>query len=191
MASSSFNFLLATLSFLLIFHLASAASNQEAQALLKWKNSLDDSKALSHSWTLNSNGTADPCNWIGIECGKGGSVVKVNLSGFGVVGKLEGFSFTSFPNVSYFEMSVNSLYGAIPPQVSALEKLEYFDLSLTNVTGGIPAEIGLLSKLQTLHLFHCNLSGPVPEEIGNLKALTELALYGNMLDGPIPPSLGI
>uniref|UniRef100_A0A7N0UVF3 Leucine-rich repeat-containing N-terminal plant-type domain-containing protein n=1 Tax=Kalanchoe fedtschenkoi TaxID=63787 RepID=A0A7N0UVF3_KALFE len=191
--SSSSSFLLpATLSFLLLFQIASA-STEEALALLQWKNSLDSSDVLSASWTLGaSNATTDdsPCNWVGILCGDGGGVVKVNLSGFGVTGKLEGFSFASFPNVSYFEMSVNNLYGPIPPQISLLQKVEYLDFSLTNLTGRIPAEIGLLSRLQTLHLIYCQLSGSIPQEIGNLKALTELALYGNMLDGPIPASFG-
>uniref|UniRef100_A0A7N0VA44 non-specific serine/threonine protein kinase n=1 Tax=Kalanchoe fedtschenkoi TaxID=63787 RepID=A0A7N0VA44_KALFE len=191
--SSSSSFLLpATLSFLLLFQIASA-STEEALALLQWKNSLDSSDVLSASWTLGaSNATTDdsPCNWVGIMCGDGGGVVKVNLSGFGVTGKLEGFSFASFPNVSYFEMSVNNLYGPIPPQISLLQKVEYLDFSVTNLTGRIPAEIGLLSRLQTLHLIYCQLSGSIPQEIGNLKALMELALYGNMLDGPIPASFG-
>ncbi|MCI92136.1 receptor protein kinase-like protein, partial [Trifolium medium] len=47
------------------FHAATKVQSSEADALLKWKASLDNqSKALLSSWNIGNN----PCGWEGIAC---------------------------------------------------------------------------------------------------------------------------
>ncbi|XP_038715824.1 MDIS1-interacting receptor like kinase 2-like [Tripterygium wilfordii] len=167
-------------------------SVDEANALLKWKVSLpSQTQSKLASWSLlpNNATVSQPCTWLGISCANG-SVNMVNLSISGIEGTLDQFSFTSFPNLVYVDLSINGLNGSIPPQISQLTKLIYLDLSINQFSGNIPPQIGLLTHLEVLHLVETQLNGSIPEEIGNLKSLNELALYSNQLDGPIPISLG-
>ncbi|XP_038716340.1 MDIS1-interacting receptor like kinase 2-like [Tripterygium wilfordii] len=167
-------------------------SVDEANALLKWKLSLPtqtQSKLASWSHLPNNATVSGPCTWLGISCADG-SVNRVNLSISGIEGTLAQFSFTSFPNLAYVDLSINAFNGSIPPQISRLTKLIYLDLSTNQFSGNIPPQIGLLTHLEVLHLVENQLNGSIPEEMGNLKSLNELALYSNHLDGPIPTSLG-
>ncbi|CBI15573.3 unnamed protein product, partial [Vitis vinifera] len=159
----------------------SSHSNEETQALLKWKATL-----------LNQNLLLTPCKWFGISC-KAGSVIRINLTDLGLIGTLQDFSFSSFPNLAYFDINMNKLSGRIPSEIGLLTNLESLcDLSLyTNkLEGTIPASLGNLSNLTNLYLDENKLSGPIPSTLGNLKSLTLLRLYNNQLSGPIPTEIG-
>ncbi|KAK9087800.1 hypothetical protein Syun_030194 [Stephania yunnanensis] len=69
----------------------------EAEALLRWKNSLNYSHSLT-SW-ISVNGGANstsPCNWVGIQCNEAQRVIGVNLSNSRLNGTLEKFNFSVF-----------------------------------------------------------------------------------------------
>ncbi|RVX18184.1 MDIS1-interacting receptor like kinase 2 [Vitis vinifera] len=191
----------APLGYVDFFRQCSSYSNEETQALLKWKASLHNQNHSSLlSWTLYPNnftnssthlGTeASPCKWYGISCNHAGSVIRINLTESGLGGTLQAFSFSSFPNLAYVDVCINNLSGPIPPQIGLLSKLKYLDLSTNQFSGGIPPEIGLLTNLEVLHLVQNQLNGSIPHEIGQLSSLYELALYTNQLEGSIPASLG-
>ncbi|KAM7519707.1 hypothetical protein LguiB_018669 [Lonicera macranthoides] len=82
-----------------------------------------------------------PCSWHGVSCIEG-SIIQLNLSMTGLKGTLYNFSFSSFSNLTYFELNVNELNGSIPPQIITLSKLKYLDLSANLFSGIIPLEIG-------------------------------------------------
>ncbi|KAI6687745.1 hypothetical protein NL676_024573 [Syzygium grande] len=176
------------------------ASTLEAQALLKWKSSLQNqnqSASSLSSWILppqnatSSNATAvSACGWYGISCNLARSVMGINLTGSNIRGTLDEFPFSSLPYLTYIDMYINELSGGIPPQVGLLINLTYLDLSFNQLSGKIPPEIGNLSKLEVLHLISNELNGSIPDEIGQLRLLNELALYSNQLDGSLPSSLG-
>ena len=168
------------------------SSNEEAQALLKWKATLHshNHSSLLSSWIINPGSDVSPCKWYGISCNDAGSVVRINLTDWGLEGTLQDFSFSSFPNLAYVDISMNNLSGPIPLQISLLSKLKYLDLSINKFSGGIPSEIGLLTNLEVLRLVENQLNGSIPHEIGQLTSLYELALYTNQLEGSIPASLG-
>ncbi|KAG6638226.1 MDIS1-interacting receptor like kinase 2-like [Carya illinoinensis] len=223
MVASTFKKIFTLLSFFLFVHhvvlSSNVASAREATALLKWKNTLSNKTCL-HTWTslpnasTYSNGSTDPCTWFGISCNPAGSVVRMNLTSSGLQGTLLGFSFLSFPNLAYLDLSENTLFGNIPRQISNLSKLIYLDLSVNLLSGKIPPEIGHLSllaklilsknrleghipsslgnlrNLTILYVSRNNLSGSIPEETGRLNSLTQLSLYKNSLEGFIPTSLG-
>ncbi|XP_044511513.1 MDIS1-interacting receptor like kinase 2-like [Mangifera indica] len=177
--------------------IASTSSTEEANALLKWKASFtNQTQSQLTSWTLlspnatNSKPLTTPCSWLGISCNLAGSVIKINLTSFGLNGTLYEFSASSFPYLKHIDLGVNSLFGVIPSQIGNLSKLIYLDLSSNHFSGKIPPEIGLLTNLQILHLDENQLNGTIPSEIGQCQSLNELALYSNSLDGQIPVSLG-
>ncbi|GFS39051.1 leucine-rich repeat receptor-like protein kinase family protein [Actinidia rufa] len=148
---------------------SASASSEEANALLKWKASLQSANnSLLTSWTLPPRNGSGSSASVPCHC----------------------FSFFSFPNLAYMDFCINQLSGSIPPQIGSLSKLVYLDLSTNQFSGNIPPEIGLLTNLRTLHLHTNQLNGSIPQEISQLKSLSELALCTNRLSGPIPASLG-
>ncbi|KAM1010688.1 hypothetical protein ACFX2C_046139 [Malus domestica] len=185
---------------------------QEAEALLKWKASLDNntsSLSLLSSWIGNSN-----CNWDGISCNSFGSITQINLTFSGVRGTLHAFNFSAFPCLMSLNLSHNAIFGTIPSEIEFLKSLQILDLSGNNINGSIPHEVGMLGNLTILSLKDNNLSGnlpteicmlnslsvinvadnnlmgSIPEAIGNLISLKELYLMGNQLIGNIPPEVG-
>ncbi|XP_015880313.3 probable leucine-rich repeat receptor-like protein kinase At1g35710 [Ziziphus jujuba] len=161
---------------------------EEAEALQKWKASLENKNpSLSSSWV----GDNRACNWVGIVCENSTTIRHLNLTGYGLKGTLQGFIFSSFPNLLTFDLRNNSLYGTIPSSIANLSSLIYLDLSSNQLFGIIPPEISFLSGLQFLYLGKNYLNGSIPEEIVMLnKSLSVLELSENNLNGPIPVSIG-
>jgi len=166
---------------------ANSDTDSEANALLKWKASLDsNSQASLSSWNGNN-----PCNWLGIACDdESHSVSSINLTRVGLKGTLQTFNFSLLPNILVLNMSHNSLSGSIPPQIEHLSNLNTLDLSTNKLSNSIPNTICNLSKLKYLNLSVNGLSGPIPNEVGNLHSLLTFDIFTNNLSGPIPPSLG-
>ncbi|KAG6629361.1 MDIS1-interacting receptor like kinase 2-like [Carya illinoinensis] len=201
LVASNFKKACTILSFCLFVHYlvlsSNAASATEATALLKWKYTLSNkTQSHLHSWTSlpnassNSIHSTNPCTWFGITCNPAGRIVKMNLTSFSLQGTLHGFSFLSFPNLVYLDLSMNALSGNIPPQISGLSKINYLDLSFNLLSGKIPPEIGCLNSLAQLGLSQNRLEGHIPTSLGNLRNLTLLYLYQNQLSGSIPKELG-
>ncbi|KAE8735249.1 Detected protein of unknown function [Hibiscus syriacus] len=164
----------------------SSAGQKEADALLKWKASLDaQSQSFLSSWDGNG-----PCDWTGIICDKSTRVGHLNLSSSGLKGTLHGFNFSSFPKLTVVDLSSNHLSGTIPSDVGKLPRLTYLDLSSNHLSGEIPASIGNMTDLLFLYLYKNALSGSIPQQIGMLKSLNELDLAENNLIGSLPPSVG-
>ncbi|XP_038703604.1 probable leucine-rich repeat receptor-like protein kinase At1g35710 [Tripterygium wilfordii] len=163
-------------------------STAEANALLRWKASLHSkTNPLLSSWPANKT---SPCDWIGVSCSDARKVTGIDLASSGLIGTLQKFPFSSFPNLLYFNLSMNELFGSIPPELSQLYKLIYLDLSTNRFSGKIPSSIGLLTHLEVLNLSENELSGSIPQELGQLESLNKLSLHNNNLHGHIPSSFG-
>ena len=93
-------------------------------------------------------------------------------------------------NLQTLILSLNSLSGAIPPEIGNLINLQTLSLNNNSLSGTMPPEIGNLTQLSSLYSFNNNLTGTIPPEIGNLTQLTTLYLYENNLSGTIPPEIG-
>nr|POE46553.1 putative leucine-rich repeat receptor-like protein kinase [Quercus suber] len=163
-----------------------AEERKEAKALLKWKTNLHSkSQSFLPSWT-----GSNPCNWVGINCDKSGSVTHLNLSSYHLRGTLHNLSFQSFPNLLSVDLSYNSLFGTIPSNIVHLSKLSALNLSHNQFTGRIPSKTGQLTSLHVFYLAANHMSGLIPQELGGLTSLNELDLSSNNLTGTIPASLG-
>ncbi|KAI6695147.1 hypothetical protein NL676_022857 [Syzygium grande] len=165
-----------------VIPLSAHASPAEAQALLKWKSSLDNHSVSSlASWTPSPhnatglNSTVSLCAWYGISCNRAGSVIRINLTSTNVEGTLDEFPFSTLFHLMYLDLSVNNLSGHIPPKIGLLSNLTYLDLSINGFSGKIPPEISRLVKLEVLHLVSNELIGSIPQEIGHLHLLSEVA----------------
>ncbi|XP_057977984.1 MDIS1-interacting receptor like kinase 2 [Malania oleifera] len=190
-------FALLVLRFLFVsLNRTATASTEEADALLKWKASLENQThsflpSWSHLPPSNASRTgANPCTWSGLSCDTAGRITEIILPELGLEGTFHNFSFPLFPNLLHINLSTNKLYGTIPPQISNLSKLVFLDLSFNLFTGKIPSEIGLITNLEVLHLANNRLNASIPGEIGQLSRLTDLSLYNNSFNGLIPASLG-
>ncbi|XP_076897818.1 uncharacterized protein LOC143551230 [Bidens hawaiensis] len=174
--------------------LNASGSSDEVNALLKWKATLHSQNAsiLLPSWTRNVSAKiiVSPCNWYGISCNVNGSINMLRLSSSGLNGTLDHLTFSSFPNLEYFQLDSNNFFGIIPSEVGNLSKLVLLDFSSNQFTGMIPLEIGELRSLVTLHLFQNQLHGSIPQALCQLRFLYGLALSDNNLNGSIPTCLG-
>ena len=189
------------LHFFFVNDFVSVDNETKIDVLLNWKASLkNDNQSLLPSWTFlpnnatnasnNKNVSSNPCSWFGISCNHAGSVIRLNLTNLGLKGMLHEFSFSSLPNLSFFDLSMNELFGTFPIDISHQSKLIYLDLSYNNLSGKSPPQIGLLINLVVMHLAKNQLSDSIPLELGHLKSLNDLSLYANHFHGCIPTSLG-
>nr|POE46552.1 mdis1-interacting receptor like kinase 2 [Quercus suber] len=154
-----------------------AEERKEAKTLLKWKTNLHSkSQSFLSSWA-----GSNPCNWVGINCDKSGSITHLNLSSHSLKGTLHNLSFQSFPNLLSVDLSYNSLFGTIPTNIVHLSKLSVLNLSYNQFTRIIPSEIGQLTSLHTFYLAANHMSGLIPPELGGLTPLRELDLSSNNL----------
>lgn len=160
---------------------------EQAKALLVWKASFDKrSQSVVSSWTGSS-----PCNnWTGIICSKGGNVISMSLTSYGLRGKFHDLNFSYLPNLFKIDLFNNSIYGTIPPEIGKLKYLMYLELAKNALSGPIPDSIGDLRNLRVIQLYENHLSGHIPPTLGNLTMLDSLFLHLNYLSGSIPPELG-
>ncbi|XP_020232486.1 MDIS1-interacting receptor like kinase 2 [Cajanus cajan] len=167
------------------FASSAASQSQEANALLKWKATLDNqSQAFLSSWTGNN-----PCNWVGIACDGSNSVSNISLAHVGLRGTLQSLNFSLLPNIHNLNMSYNTLKGKLPPQIGDLSNLNTLDLSTNKLSGNIPNTFTNLSKLMFLNLSFNGISGPIPKDVGKLRSLVTFDIFTNNLTGPIPDSI--
>ncbi|OWM80996.1 probable leucine-rich repeat receptor-like protein kinase At1g35710 [Punica granatum] len=162
------------------------AIGKEAEALLRWKSSLDSrSRPVLSSW----NTSIPACHWTGISCGgpySTGSIVVLNLAELSLKGTLHNLDFSSLPKLVSLDLSRNMLFGTIPSNIGNLSHLRYLDLSQNYLSGSIPASIGQMSSLLEISLANNELNGTIPPELGQCLLLRHLDLSCNKLTQGIP-----
>lgn len=95
------------------------------------------------------------------------------------------------PSVKEIDFSDNSYEGStISPQIGRLHNLTYINLIMNDLIGALPSTIGNLSYLKTILLHTNKLSGEIPSSICQLASLEFLHMSNNTLEGPIPQCLG-
>ncbi|XP_034899685.1 leucine-rich repeat receptor-like serine/threonine-protein kinase RGI4 [Populus alba] len=160
--------------------------DEQGQALLAWKNSLNTSTDVLNSWSpLDSS----PCKWFGVHCNSNGNIIEINLKAVNLQGPLPS-NFQPLKSLKSLILSSTNLTGAIPKAFGDYLELTLIDLSDNSLSGEIPGEICRLRKLQNLSLNTNFLEGAIPSDIGNLSSLVYLTLFDNQLSGEIPQSIG-
>lgn len=92
----------------------------------------------------------------------------------------------SILDVVGIDLSLNSLTGGIPDEITSLKRLLSLNLSWNQLSGEIVEKIGAMNSLESLDLSRNKFSGEIPPSLANLTYLSYLDLSYNNLTGRIP-----
>ncbi|KAK2992863.1 hypothetical protein RJ640_011956 [Escallonia rubra] len=122
---------------------------KEMAALVKFKESLNDTYGQLSSWIGE-----DFYKWKGVGCNnETGHVVKLDLGSIEGLGGQISPSLLDLKYLTYLDLSRNDFQGIpIPSFLGSLEQLIYLDLSFASFTGMVPPHLGNLSNLRHLDL---------------------------------------
>ncbi|KAJ7973681.1 Receptor-like protein kinase [Quillaja saponaria] len=173
---------------LLLFYVvgSSASGASESEALLKFKDSLENNKDLSGSW----NNETTPCssekaNWVGVIC-FAGKVWGVKLEKMGLKGVIDVESLKDLSNLRTISFMDNSFEGSLP-DLSKLASLKSIYLSNNRFSGEIPPQTFQgMQWLKKIYLARNQFTGAIPSSLTSLPKLLELRLEGNQFIGRIP-----
>ncbi|KAH1195050.1 MDIS1-interacting receptor like kinase 2 [Glycine max] len=157
----------------------------EAEALIKWKNSLSPPlpPSLNSSWSLTNLGNL--CNWDAIVCDNTNTTVsQINLSDANLTGTLTALDFSSLPNLTQLNLNANHFGGSIPSAIDKLSKLTLLDFGNNLFEGTLPYELGQLRELQYLSFYNNNLNGTIPYQLMNLPKVWYMDLGSNYFITP-------
>jgi Leucine-rich repeat (LRR) protein len=115
-------------------------------------------------------------------------VLSENLLHENIQGAL--IALTNCSELTWLDLSSNSLTGNIPPTFSNITRLVLIDLSDNLLGGSIPEELCQLSDKGVVILSSNRLSGRVPAAFFNHSSLEVLELSMNALSGTLPSDIG-
>ncbi|XP_028787257.1 probably inactive leucine-rich repeat receptor-like protein kinase At5g06940 [Neltuma alba] len=167
------------------FNLGSSSSS-EADILLSFKASIEDSRKALSSWSNTSS--THYCNWTGIACSSTSpslSVTSINLQNLNLSGDLSS-SICDLPNLSYLNLADNLFNQPIPLHLSQCSSLQTLNLSNNLIWGTIPMQISQFGSLRVLDFSRNHIEGNIPESLGSLKNLEVLNMGSNLLSGDVP-----
>ncbi|KAF6138532.1 hypothetical protein GIB67_022566 [Kingdonia uniflora] len=159
--------------------------SSDGEALLSIARNLTLPVSVKSSWILEDS---TPCHWKGVQCDEKHYVVSLNLSSYGIGGKL-GSQIGQLRFIQTIDISNNSLSGVIPSEFANCSQLKYLDLSNNSFTGELPVSLFLNTHLKILNLGSNHFNGSIPSSVANCTKLQELYLHSNRLSGALPVSL--
>ncbi|KAK4266073.1 hypothetical protein QN277_027045 [Acacia crassicarpa] len=166
--------------FFFFLTLPSLSSSSDVDALLKLKQSFNNTASLS-SWLPNS----PPCRWAGIMCDNN-TIIGLHLSDMGLSGTIDIDAVLEIKGLRTVSLVNNSFSGPIPEfnRVGALKALY---LSTNQFSGQISSDyFSYLNSLKKIWLSENKFSGPIPDSISQLDNLMEIHLENNEFTGSIP-----
>lgn len=166
---------------LFLLNLNVSFSESDAEILLKFKSSLENTAALAN-WV----GPNPPCSgWKGVLCDKG-HVWGLKLENMGLHGVIDVETLAKLPDLRSVSFMNNDFEGSLP-NLARQGALKTIYLSNNKFSGEIPENAfhGMLS-LKKLHLDNNKFSGEIPATLARLPKLMELTLQDNEFEGAIP-----
>ncbi|KAL6560108.1 actin-regulating kinase prk1 [Orobanche hederae] len=185
MARKPIVLLLATISLHIITILPASFAESESEILLKFKESLENTRALSDWADGKPPCSGDHENWVGVFCEKD-RVWGLQLQNMGLEGIIDVDSLAKLPNLRTLSFMNNNFDGPLP-NLTRLSALKSIYLSNNQFSGEIPQDlfVGMLS-LKKVYLANNKLSGSIPTSLAALPRLRELMLENNDFVGEIP-----
>ncbi|KAL9226940.1 hypothetical protein vseg_002696 [Gypsophila vaccaria] len=161
--------------------------SNDANTLLKFKESLIDKFGALTSWTP----TTVPClrnknNWAGIICSRGGNIWGLRLENMKLEGKIDVESLAQLPRLRSISFTNNSFEGQMH-DFRTLRSLKTIYLAHNKFEGYIdPNAFEGMRRLRKVHLEYNKFSGEFPTSLITLTRLVELCLEGNQFQGTLP-----
>ncbi|KNA11321.1 hypothetical protein SOVF_136360 [Spinacia oleracea] len=177
--------------FLFIFlHIAisysAASSLDDANALLRLKETLKDESDSLSSWDIVSPCSGTKNNWVGVICSRAGNIWGLRLENMGLSGSIDVDSLSRLSKLRSVSFMNNSFSGRMP-DFRKLTMLKALFLSKNKFEGAIPQDAFKgMRRLRKIHLDSNNFSGEIPNSLVPLSKLVELTLEGNQFQGLIP-----
>jgi len=147
-----------------------------------------------------------------------GRITSLNLRRNNLVGNFSIPELGDLTNLTYLDLSWNSIYGTIPTEIGSaspmqgINNIQVINLAHNQLTGELPSQLGQLNmlgppasvgcgiddpcpigvqlKMNDLNVGHNSLTGTVPSQLGELVHLRILDLTANNLTGAVPIELG-
>ncbi|XP_039118320.1 LOW QUALITY PROTEIN: pollen receptor-like kinase 3 [Dioscorea cayenensis subsp. rotundata] len=165
---------------------AGEEQQDEAKALLQFKNSLTVSSTVLSSWISNTSPCKTQPTWSGVFC-INGLVAALRLDNMNLTGKLNPSPLLNLRGLRAISLISNSLSGPLPDSFSSLTSLRALYLQGNQFSGPIPPDFfSKMTRLKKLWLSKNQFTGAIPGSISYAKNLIELRLEGNKLTGQIP-----
>nr|XP_043611476.1 MDIS1-interacting receptor like kinase 2-like [Erigeron canadensis] len=182
------NMLLCTAAFLSLLPLKTTSTSiTQAEALVRWKTTLSSTSSSMNSWS--SNNIQSLCNWTRIVCNEEGTVSEINLHNSSLTGTLAEFNFSSFPNLTRFDLSKNNLSGSIPSAIGNLQKVWHLNLGGNFFTSPNWSDFSSMPTLTFFDLSVNQLNGSLHESFfTNFRNLEYLNLTNNLFQGQLSTS---
>lgn len=164
----------------------------ERDAVLYFKGALTaDPTGVFKQW--NDTHNPDPCNWYGIKCGHVGDnvgrITELSLPDRNLQGALTR-RIVDLPFLEVLDLSGNLITGAVPDEISTLQRLRVLRLGGNAFRGPILSKLVGTVGIQELDLRACGIGDAFPETARNFTRLSVLNLGENAFTGPIPMWLG-
>ncbi|XP_010257264.1 PREDICTED: probably inactive leucine-rich repeat receptor-like protein kinase At5g06940 [Nelumbo nucifera] len=159
----------------------------EAQILLTFKASIEDTVNSLSTWSNTS--ATHHCNWTGVACTASAtaslSVSSLNLRSLNLSGEISP-SICQLPSLSNLNLADNLFNQPIPLHLSQCSALQTLNLSNNLIWGTIPDQISQFSSLRVLDFSRNHVEGKIPYGLGSLKSLQVLNLGSNLFSGSVP-----
>ncbi|KAI9124659.1 hypothetical protein K1719_004581 [Acacia pycnantha] len=171
---------------LLVYVVPSSSGDSVSEALLKFRDSLQNNSALS-SW----NQSSPPCaggkaNWVGLLCANG-KVWGLKLEKMGLKGVIDVDPLGGLPDLRTISLMGNDFDSTFWPEFHKLVALKTLYLSNNKFSGIIPDyAFQRMVWLKKIYLSNNQFTGPIPISFSSLPRLRELSLENNKFQGSIP-----
>ncbi|XP_038976756.1 phytosulfokine receptor 1-like [Phoenix dactylifera] len=177
-----------------------SCNSDDLRALEAFSNGLD---SRIDGWKFHDAPAANCCSWPGVRCAlfsvfsSPSSINSTNPS-LRVVGldlgskELKGLllnSVSGLDQLSFLNLSHNSLRGTVPPELFHLRRLEVLDLNSNDFTGDLGQGISNLTSLSYLDVSFNQFTGFIPDSFHGLQRLESFSAESNSLEGRLPNSL--
>jgi len=155
------------------------------------------------------SGSANECNWSGVDCDESGGVTGIVFDDNGLSGYLPS-EISQLQNLEVLKLENGVIAGSLPSTLGSLKSLRELDLDFNSLTGSIPGELADAEQLRVLdlnnnyeltgninplthlinlrfvQLHHTQLTGTIPSSLGDLKDLETLSIYATDMEGVMP-----
>ncbi|KAK6915226.1 Leucine-rich repeat [Dillenia turbinata] len=157
----------------------------DANALLKFKESLVNTAALSNWDPSKTPCNGSRANWNGVLCSNG-HIWGLRLENMGLSGFIDLDSLARLPYLRTFSFMNNDFTSPLP-DMKKLGKLKSFFMSNNRFSGEIPDDtFAGMRSLKKVYLAHNNFTGKIPSSLASLPKLLQMRLDGNHFEGQIP-----